>query len=72
MGRSLRDRFDDSRWKGHRTRLVLQNDVSGASVSIDSVACAEHRHLQRMNDTRDVTQDGQQDVDEEVGIAATL
>ena len=64
--------FGDGRWGRHRTRLVLQNDVSGAVVSIDSAACAEHCNLQRMNDTRDVTQNGQQDVDEEVGIAATL
>lgn len=40
-------------------------------------ACFETRaggrdNVQRMDNARNVTQDGQQDVDEEVGIAATL
>lgn len=29
-------------------------------------------NLQRMDDTRNVTQDGQQDVDEEISIASSL
>ena len=29
-------------------------------------------NIQRMNDTRDVTKNRQQDVNEEIGIAATL
>ena len=64
--------FGCGRRRRYRARLVLQNDVSGAVVSLDGIACAEHRHLQCMDDTRDVTQNGQKDVDEEVGIAATL
>lgn len=33
---------------------------------------ARDRHVQRVDDTRDVTQNGQQNVDEEVGTKASL
>jgi hypothetical protein len=54
--------------------LVLENDVPAVGVSTWSpdwvVFC--RGNLQSVDDTGNVTQDGQQDVDEEIGIATAL
>jgi hypothetical protein len=69
----------------HR-RLVLQNDVSAQRISKETSKSRTSAalevtfrssnqmmgHLQSVEDARDVTQDCQKDVDEEIGTAATL
>ena len=54
----------------NRHRLVLQNDVPAFVSNVG--ACDGGYDVQSVDDTWDVTQDRQQDVDEEVGIAASL
>ena len=65
---------------GGITLLVLQNDVPrflsdgmfSTQKALQTPLRARRVHLQRMNDTWDVTKNGEEDVDEQVTTAATF
>lgn len=62
-------------WVSHcRGGLILEDNVAGLCVSImyRDASCDITKYVQCVDDTRDPSQTGQQDVDEQVRTAATL